>query len=96
MALTRRERFARKRQLEKDAEVFAGSNGGVKLEVSADFKCDDCGKASGTLYNIDGKLLCYDSLPFEWRYGNKQHRILTIVVSGEKAIKAFRRKGGTR
>lgn len=89
MGLTRRERFARQRDREAIAAMGAGD---IKIEVAAAFKCDHCGEAAGTLYNIGGKLICYADLPFEYVHGAKAGRLFGRAHSGKAAIEKIRKE----
>lgn len=59
------------------------------IEPADEILCDECGKPMGTLYKNEGRLVCKADLPFDLRY-NSRGRLLSIAVSGMKAIKKFR------
>lgn len=88
MGMTRRERFERQRDRERIKKI---GGEGIKIEAAPETRCDICGEPVGTLYEIDGKLICYASLPFEWQGGSKAIKLLNRAVSGLKAIKDKRR-----
>jgi hypothetical protein len=50
------------------------------------------GESVGTLYKIDGKLVCYKDIPFAWAHGPKAYKLITVAVSGVRSIKAARRR----
>lgn len=88
MGMTRRERIKLNKEREKAAKI---GGEGLVVKAAPETHCDKCGKSVGTLYRIDGKMICYDDLPFEWAAGRKSYRLIGRAVSGLKAIKEARR-----
>jgi hypothetical protein len=93
--------MARRARREKDEAMFRDMpTTSLKVEVSSDFKCDVCGTPSGTLYLHQGlkdgelveQLVCLDDMPFSYRHGNLHTRLLSLAVSGKKAIESKRAK----
>jgi hypothetical protein len=87
--MTRKDRY----RLQRDRERINAIGGeGIGIEVSPDFRCDECGGPEGTLYELDGRLLCSRDMPFEYRHGNRRHKMISMAVSGKTAIQAKRRQ----
>jgi hypothetical protein len=86
---TRKERAKLQREREK-IETITGE--GVAIVSPPETKCDHCGESVGTLYKIDGKLVCYKDIPFAWAHGPKAYKLITVAVSGVRSIKAARRR----
>jgi hypothetical protein len=92
MGLNRRDRVELNRKREQAAAI---GGDGLKVEAAPEFKCDECGKASGTLYHFDGRLVCGPDAPFEYRYGTKSHLMIGRAVSGQAALQKKRRELAT-
>jgi hypothetical protein len=89
MGLTRRERIKRQR----DREAIAGiGTEGLKVEVSKEFRCDQCDASVGTLYEFDGRMLCYNHIPGDWTHGINALRLFGRAASGKSEIVKRRKK----
>jgi hypothetical protein len=62
MAMTRRQRFQRDRDREKIKHI---GGEGLTVAVPEEAKCDECREPAGTLYEIEGRLLCIRHVPIK-------------------------------
>jgi hypothetical protein len=91
MGMTRKERFKRKREIEK-AQGIGGS--GLKVGVSDNVKCDECGNPSGTLYKVEDRMVCINHVPGEMTTGKMAAKLLRMAASGSEAISRLRKANG--